>query len=222
MCSRVVFLLFLTIAFGRNGDVIANENFHQSRRKKDDYTFEGRLARASEECSYIARKDDDSHRDELIDRIKNEINMRKVVEFFEEREEDKKKSKEFYDQIEREERRKVLESNPPLPPPEDISEFGRRALPGEQFRKPSRLRHPPRPRRPPRPPRPPHPPHPFIPERPLPPIPFLEDEFLEHDLLKRSPRSKDPSFSEGTFKDHNNCFSRCVFARMELVRDSKH
>ncbi|KAL0272941.1 UNVERIFIED_CONTAM: hypothetical protein PYX00_005742 [Menopon gallinae] len=208
MCSRAVLLLLLTIGFGRGGDVIINGGINRLRpiRKKEDYTFEGRLKRATEECSYIARNDDDSQREELIERIKNQMNVRRVVEFYEEREQDKKKSKEYYDHVEKEERRRVLESNTPPPPPplQELPNFGRpndfrrRPLPKGQFHKPP-------------------PPQPPVPRRPLPPLSFPEEPFsLEHEIFRRSPRL-DPSFSEGTFKDHNNCFSRCVFARMELV-----
>lgn len=141
----------------------------------EDYSFESDLNRANEECSYLTYNSSVMNRSATLQMIKDEVNNRRIEEFYKQKEIEMKASREYYENIERESRRRAL-GNPPLGP----------------LRNPS-----------------------LGPLRP----PWLVPE---HRIwLRRPPRSADrstpPTFGKVYFGDHNNCTSRCIFARLGMV-----
>lgn len=152
--------------------------------RPEDYAFETELDRATEECSYVTVNNSLLNKNQTIQEIKNEINNRRVMEFYRQREEEKRRSKEYYENVERESRRRVLLGN--LNPGWMLQAQGRGSLSP-------------------------------------PPTPFPVPIPMERNLFKRSLGSRGSrrrfhaSFLHGSFSDHNNCTSRCIFSRMEMV-----
>lgn len=185
-------IIFILIPNWDTINAISNKKrVRNAHHRAEDYSFESELDRATEECSYVTLNNSllNKNKNKTIQEIKNEINNRRVMEFYRQREEEKRRSKEYYENIERESRRRILFGN--LNPGWMIQAQGQ------------------------------SPASPILPSAP--PIPPI----MDRNLFKRSPRTRDPdrrfrnSFNYGSFRDHNNCTSRCIFSRMAMVSPKK-